>query len=59
MFDLIMHSTHFIYGYMVSENDKGPLRQCERKPTATTTLYGLLFLVSSKGSFISTIPKTG
>ena len=26
MFYLIMHSTHFIYIYMVSDNGKGPLR---------------------------------
>ena len=26
MFYLTMHSTHFIYGYMVSDIGKGPLR---------------------------------
>ena len=49
MFYLTTHSTHFIYGYMVkdhSDSEKGnPLPP-----------HGLLFPISSKGSFICTIP---
>ena len=45
MFYLTMHSTHFIYGYMVSDHsdsEKGnPLPP-----------HGLLFSINSKGSFI-------
>ena len=57
MFYLTMHSTHFIYGYMSvrhmvkdhSDSEKGnPL-----------TPHRLLFPISSKGSFICTIPQTG
>ena len=40
MFYLTTHSTHFIYGYMASDI-------CLR-----TTQIGLLFPISSKGSFI-------
>ena len=36
MFALMMHSTHFIYGYMVLEIGKGPFIYRERKPAATT-----------------------
>ena len=47
MFYLTMHSTHFIYGYMVKDhsgNERGnPLMQ-----------HGLLFPISCKGSFICT-----
>ena len=49
MFYLTTHSTHFIYGYMVkdhSDSERGnPLRP-----------HRLLFLISSKGSFICIIP---
>ena len=52
VFYLPMHSTHFIYGYMVkyhSDSEKGnPLPP-----------QGLLFLISSKVSFKCTIPQTG
>ena len=48
MFYLTTHSAHFIYGYVVkghSDSERGnPL-----------PLHGLLFLISSKGSFICTI----
>ena len=44
-FYLTMHLTHFIYGYMVKDH--------------SDSLTGLLFLISSKGSFICTIPQTG
>ena len=52
MFYLTTHSTHFIYGYMVkdhSDSEKGNLLPPHR----------LLFPISSKGSFICTIPQTG
>ena len=52
MFYLTTHSTHFIYGYMVSDHsdsEKGnPLPP-----------HRLLFSINSKGSFICTIPQTG
>ena len=55
MFYLTTHSTHFIYGYMASvvknhsDNERGnPLPP-----------HGLLFPISSKGSFICIIPQTG
>ena len=56
MFYLTTHSTHFILqlygvGHMVkdhSDSEKGNL----------LLPHGLLFLISSKGSFICTIPQT-
>ena len=52
MFYLTTHSIHFIYGYMVkdhSDSEKGnPLPP-----------HRLLLSISSKGSFICTIPQTG
>ena len=49
MFYLTTHSTHFIYGYMASDSERGnPLPP-----------HGLLFSIDSKGSFICTIPQTG
>ena len=49
MFYLTTHSTHFIYGYMASDSERGnPLPP-----------HGLLFSINSKGSFICTIPQTG
>ena len=52
MFYLMTHSTHFIYSYMVrdhSDSERGnPLPP-----------HRLLFPISSKGSFICTIPQTG
>ena len=45
MFYLTTHSTHFIYGYMASDSEReNPLSQ-----------QGLLFPISSKGSFICII----
>ena len=56
MFYLTTHSTHFIYGYMASDivkdhsdNERGNL----------LPPHGLLFPISSKGSFICIIPQTG
>ena len=34
-----MHSTYFLYIYMAWTYGKGPFRQQERKPTATTILF--------------------
>ena len=52
IFYLMTNSKHFIYGYMVkdhSDSEKGnPLLS-----------HGLFFPISSKGSFICTIPQTG
>ena len=56
MFYLTTHSTHFIYGYMVSDiimvkDHSGSERENLLPP------HGLLFPISSKGSFICTIPQ--
>ena len=49
MFYLMTPSTDFIYGYMASDSERGnPLPP-----------HGLLFPISSKGSFICIIPQTG
>ena len=57
MFYLTTHSTHFIYGYMASHiimvKDHSDSKRGNLLP------HGLLFLISSKGSFIGTIPQTG
>ena len=53
MLYLMMHSTHFMYGYMVkdkSDSERGNL---------LPPLLRLLFSNSSKVSFICTIPQTG
>ena len=50
-----MHSTHFIYGYTVSDICKRPLSK-RRNPLLP--LHRLLFLISSKGPFICTITWT-
>ena len=86
-----MHSTHFIYGYMVSDMIKDPsdnkggrkegnvlfndalntfyLRlygvrhmvkdHSDSEKGNTLPPHGLLFPISSKGSFICTIPQRG
>ena len=51
MFYLTMHSTHFIYSYMVKDHsysERGNLLP-----------HGLLFPISSKDSFICIIPQIG
>ena len=53
MLYLTTHSTHFIYGYMASDIYVKNYSDSERGN------HGLLFPVSSKGSFICTIPQTG
>ena len=55
MFYLTTHSTHFIYGYMASDIVKDNSDSKRGKPLQP---HGLLFPISSKGSFICTIPQT-
>ena len=50
MFYLTTHSTYFIYGYM----DKS-----DSEIEIPLPPHGLLFPISSKGSFIFIIPQTG
>ena len=58
MFYLTTHSTHFIYGYMASGiimvKDHSDSERGNPPPQ-----HGLLFAISSKGSFICIIPQTG
>ena len=56
MFYLTTHSTHSIYGYMVSNMVKD---HSDSERGNLLLLHGLLFLISSKGSFICTIPQKG
>ena len=52
-FQLMTHSTHLLYGYMMldhSDSEGG-------NPVLPS--HGLLFLISSKGSFICTTSQTG
>ena len=56
MFYLTTHSTHSIYGYMVSNMVKD---HSDSKRGNLLLLHGLLFPIISKGSFICTIPQTG
>ena len=53
MFYLTTHSTHYIYGYMA--NDHLDSERGNPQPP----LHVLLFSISSKLSFICTIPQTG
>ena len=55
MFYLTMYSTHFIYGYMASYM----VKDHSARQGNPLLLHGLLFLISSKGSFICTIPQKG
>ena len=48
MFYLMVHSTHFIYGYMVKDD----LHSKRGNPCPP---HGLLFLISSKACFICTV----
>ena len=45
-----MHSTHFIYGYVMSDHSDS------ERGNPLMPLHEILFLISSKGSFICTIP---
>ena len=54
---LMMHSTHFIYSYMASDMVKD--HSDIDRGNLLLPLHGLLFVISSKGSFICIIPQTG
>ena len=54
MFYLITHSTHFIYGYVVSWHMVKNHGDGQWKLAAP--LHGLLFLISIKNSFVCTTP---
>ena len=54
---LTTHSTHFVYGYMVSDIMEKDHSDSERENPLPP--HGLLFPIRSKGSFICTIPHTG
>ena len=56
MFYLMIHSTHFIYGYIASDMVKDHSDSERGNPLPP---HGLLFLISNKGSFICTVPQTG
>ena len=56
MFYLTTHSTHFIYGYMASDIVKNHSDSEKGNPLPP---HRLLLSISSKGSFICTIPHTG
>ena len=58
MFYLTMHSTHFIYGYLTSDICQTTI-QIVKEEGNLLLPHRLLFLISRKGSFISTIPYTG
>ena len=55
MLYLMTHSTHFIYGYMASNIWKRTIQIARENMLP----HGLFFLISSKGSFICTIPQIG
>ena len=57
VFYLTTHSTHFIYGYMASEHMV--MDHSDSKRENLLPPHGLLFPISSKGSFICIIPQTG
>ena len=57
MFYLATHSTHFMYGYMESDIMVKDHSDSERGNPLLP--HGLLFPISSKGSFICIIPQTG
>ena len=56
VFNLTMHSTHFIYGYMASDIWLRTILIVRGNPLLP---HGLFFPINSKGSFICTIPQTG
>ena len=56
MFYLMTHSTHFIYSYMASDMVKD---HSDSERGNLLLPHGLLFPISSKGSFICIIPQTG
>ena len=56
MYYLTTHSTHFIYGYMVSDMVKDHSDSEKGNPLPP---HRLLFLINSKGSCIYTTPGCG
>ena len=56
MFYLTTHSTHFISGYMASDTYMVKDHSDSERGNPMPPLHGLLFLISSKGSFICIIP---
>ena len=58
MFYLTTHSTHFIYGYIASDIWLRTILIVRKKGNPLPP-HRLLFPISSKGSFICTIPQTG
>ena len=60
MFYLKMHLAHLIYGYMASDIINMVKDNSDsEKGNLLPLVYGLLFPISSNGSFICTIPQTG
>ena len=59
MFYSTTHSAHFIYGYMASDIIMVKDHSDSERGNPLAPLHGLLFLISSNGSFICTIPDTG
>ena len=57
MFYLTTHSTHFIYGYMVSDIWLRTILIVRKETRCRQIGYSLS--INSKGSFICTIPQTG
>ena len=57
VFYLTTHSTHFIYSYMASDIWLRTILIVRKENLLLP--HGLLFPISSKGSFICTIPQTG
>ena len=53
MFHLMTHSTHLVSDIMVKDHSDN------KRLNLLTPLHGLLFSISSKLSFIGTIPQTG
>ena len=56
MFYLTTHSAQFIYGYMASDMVKD--NSCSEIGNPLPALHVVLFSISSKGSFICTIPHS-
>ena len=58
MFYLTMHSTHFIYGYIMASDIWLRTILIVRNGNPLPP-HRLLFLINSKVSFICTVPQTG
>ena len=53
----IFNDIHFSYGYMASDMVKD--YSISKRGIPLPPLHGILYPISSKGSFICTIPQTG